>query len=261
MRGQLEKLQNDKGHLEKYKATLENIVSGNGAGGDASSAGAPSAGTKSQMAGIEMIVNAQEAERQRLSRQMHDGPAQALSNFILQTEIAMRLLDVDPAQAKDELGNLKTSAMGTFQRVRSFIFELRPMMLDDLGLVPTLRKYADAFKEQAGLDVSVTVTGTERRLESYLEVMIFRAVQELLGNASRHSQATLIKVQIDLGNDTIRVSVEDNGKGFSPEILKESNNLGLKLIRERSEMLGGSFEVDSSAGSGARISFSVPAKV
>lgn len=261
MRGQLEKLQNDKGHLEKYKATLENIVSGNGAGGDASSAGTPSAGTKSQMAGIEMIVNAQEAERQRLSRQMHDGPAQALSNFILQTEIAMRLLDVDPAQAKDELGNLKTSAMGTFQRVRSFIFELRPMMLDDLGLVPTLRKYADAFKEQAGLDVSVTVTGTERRLESYLEVMIFRAVQELLGNASRHSQATLIKVQIDLGNDTIRVSVEDNGKGFSPEILKESNNLGLKLIRERSEMLGGSFEVDSSAGSGARISFSVPAKV
>ena len=261
MRGQLEKLQNDKGHLEKYKATLENIVSGNGAGGDASSAGAPSAGTKSQMAGIEMIVNAQEAERQRLSRQMHDGPAQALSNFILQTEIAMRLLDVDPAQAKDELGNLKTSAMGTFQRVRSFIFELRPMMLDDLGLVPTLRKYADAFKEQAGLDVSVTVTGTERRLESYLEVMIFRAVQELLGNASRHSQATLIKVQIDLGNDTIRVSVEDNGKGFSPEILKESNNLGLKLIRERSEMLGGSFEVASSAGSGARISFSVPAKV
>lgn len=188
MRGQLEKLQNDKGHLEKYKATLENIVSGNGAGGDASIAGAPSAGTKSQMAGIEMIVNAQEAERQRLSRQMHDGPAQALSNFILQTEIAMRLLDVDPAQAKDELGNLKTSAMGTFQRVRSFIFELRPMMLDDLGLVPTLRKYADAFKEQAGLDVSVTVTGTERRLESYLEVMIFRAVQELLGNASRQQR-------------------------------------------------------------------------
>ena len=168
-----------------------------------------------------MIVTAQEAERQRLSRQMHDGPAQALSNFILQTEIAMRLLDVDPAQAKDELGNLKTSAMGTFQKVRNFIFELRPMMLDDLGLIPTLRRYADAFKEQAGLDVSVTVTGTERRLEPYLEVMVFRAVQELLGNASRHSQATLVKVQVDLGNDLIRVSVDDNGKGFDPETLKK----------------------------------------
>jgi two-component system sensor histidine kinase DegS len=239
---------------------LEKLVSGGGKS-EASSSSAPVSNTKSQMAGIEMIVNAQESERQRLSRQMHDGPAQALSNFILQTEIAMRLLDVDPAQAKDELGNLKTSAMGTFQKVRSFIFELRPMMLDDLGLVPTLRKYVEAFKEQAGVDVSVTVTGAERRLESYLEVMIFRAVQELLGNASRHSQASLIKIQVDLGNDFIRVNVEDNGKGFSPEILKESTNLGLKLIRERAEMLGGNFEVDSAAGSGTRISFTVPAKV
>ena len=259
MRGQLEKLQNDTVHLTKYKAVLEKLVSG---GNDNSvNSSTPVSSAKSQMAGIEMIVNAQESERQRLSRQMHDGPAQALSNFILQTEIAMRLLDADPAQARDELGSLKASAMGTFQKVRSFIFELRPMMLDDLGLIPTLKKYADAFKEQAGLDVSVTVTGTERRLEPYLEVMVFRAVQELLGNASRHSQATLIKVQADLGNDLIRVSVEDNGKGFSPEILKESKNLGLKLIRERAEMLGGSFEVDSAAGSGARISFAVPARV
>jgi two-component system sensor histidine kinase DegS len=261
MRGQLEKLQNDKDHLGKYKGILETIVAGNAGGGDAANSSAPAINAKSQMAGIEMIVNAQEAERQRLSRQMHDGPAQALSNFILQTEIAMRLLDVDPAQARDELGNLKTSAMGTFQKVRNFIFELRPMMLDDLGLIPTLQKYSDAFKEQAGLDVSMTVTGTERRLEPYLEVMVFRAVQELLGNASRHSQATLVKVQVDLGNDLIRVGVEDNGKGFSVETLKDPSNLGLKLIRERAEMLGGNFEIDSAPGSGARISFTVPSKM
>jgi len=258
MRGQLEKLQNDKTHLEKYKIVLEEVVSNASATSSASvsTSGSP----KSQMAGIEMIVNAQEAERQRLSRQMHDGPAQALSNFILQTEIAMRLLDIDPAQARDELGDLKTSAMSTFQKVRNFIFELRPMMLDDLGLTPTLKKYADAFKEQTGLDVSVTVTGVERRLEPYLEVMIFRAVQELLGNAARHSQASLIKVQVDLGNDLIRVSVDDNGKGFDAETLKESSNLGLKLIRERAEMLGGNFEIDSVSGSGARISFTVQAR-
>lgn len=258
MRGQLEKLQNDKTHLEKYKAVLEEVVSRS----NASSPVSTTAGSnpKSQMAGIEMIVNAQEAERQRLSRQMHDGPAQALSNFILQTEIAMRLLDIDPAQARDELGDLKTSAMSTFQKVRNFIFELRPMMLDDLGLTPTLKKYSDAFKEQTGLDVSVTVTGVERRLEPYLEVMIFRAVQELLGNAARHSQASLIKVQVDLGNDLIRVSVDDNGKGFDAETLKESSNLGLKLIRERAEMLGGNFEIDSVSGSGARISFTVQAR-
>jgi two-component system, NarL family, sensor histidine kinase DegS len=198
------------------------------------------------MAGIEMIVNAQESERQRLSRQMHDGPAQALSNFILQTEIAMRLLDVDPAQAKDELNNLKNSAMGTFQKVRNFIFELRPMMLDDLGLAPTIKKYAEAFREQTGLEINLTVTGAERRFEPYLEVMIFRAFQELLGNTARHSQASVVKAHLDLGND--------------PDILKESSNLGLKLIRERAEMLGGNFEIDSTIGSGARISFSVPAK-
>jgi len=109
--------------------------------------------------------------------------------------------------------------------------------------------------------VSVTVTGTERRLEPYLEVMVFRAVQELLGNASRHSQTTLVKVQVDLGNDLIRVSVEDNGKGFSVETLKDPSNLGLKLIRERAEMLGGNFEIDSASGSGARISFTVPSKM
>lgn len=258
MRGQLEKLQNDKSHLEKYKRSLESIVAA--AGADMPNATTTSTGAKPQLGGIEMIVNAQEAERQRLSRQMHDGPAQALSNFILQTEIAMRLLDVDPVQAKDELGNLKTSAMTTFQQVRSFIFELRPMMLDDLGLIPTLKKYVEAFKEHSTLEVSVTVTGTERRFESYLEVMIFRAVQELLGNASRHSQATMVKILVDLGSEMIRVSVDDNGRGFDPETLKEANNLGLKLIRERAEMLGGTFEIDSGVGSGARIVFTVPSK-
>jgi two-component system sensor histidine kinase DegS len=259
MRGQLEKLQNDKDHLQKYKGILEKILSGSVDGTVATASVVTN--VKNQMAGIEMIVNAQEAERQRLSRQMHDGPAQALSNFILQTEIAMRLLDADPVQAKDELGNLKDSALSTFQKVRGFIFELRPMMLDDLGLVPTLKKYSEAFKDQSGMDVSLMVTGSERRLEPYLEVMIFRAVQELMGNASRHSQATLIKIQVDLGNDLIRVNIEDNGKGFSPDILKDSPSLGLKLIRERVEILGGKFDIDSTVGSGTRISFAVPSKV
>jgi len=258
MRGQLEKLQNDKTHLEKYKSVLDQFVND---GNAIDVSGSSTSSTKDQMTGIEMIVNAQEAERQRLSRQMHDGPAQALSNFILQTEIAMRLLDIDASQAKEELSNLKAAAMSTFQKVRGFIFELRPMMLDDLGLVPTLRKYIDAFKEQSGMDININVSGTERRLEPYLEVMIFRAVQELLGNAARHSQATLVKIQLDLGSDFIRIMVDDNGRGFDPEIIKDSNNLGLKLIRERSEMLGGKFEIDSSIGSGAKISFTVQARI
>ena len=257
MRGQLEKLQAEKTHLERLQAVLSGV---NSSPISVDSSSISSSGGKSTLASVEMLVNAQETERQRLSRQMHDGPAQALSNFILQTEIAMRLFDVDAAQAKDELNSLKTSAMGTFQKVRNFIFELRPMMLDDLGLVPTVKRYADAFKEQASLDVNVTVTGNEKRLESYLEVMLFRAIQELLGNAARHSQATQVKVLLDVGDDRVRVSVEDNGKGFDPETIQQGTSLGLKLIRERAEMLGGNFELDSAVGRGTRITFGVPAR-
>ncbi|HUG33911.1 MAG TPA: ATP-binding protein [Anaerolineales bacterium] len=256
MRGQLEKLQSEKSHLERFKSTLERARTALGAGSASASAG----GAKGSMTSVEMLVNAQETERQRLSRQMHDGPAQALSNFILQTEIAMRLMDVDVGQARDELNNLKASAMSTFQKVRNFIFELRPMMLDDLGLIPTVRRYAEAFKEQAGVDVNVTVTGNERRLEPYLEIMLFRAIQELLGNAARHSQGTLVKVNLDLGDDRIRVSVDDNGRGFDPESVQQGASLGLKLIRERAEMLGGNFEIDSAPGKGARVSFAVSAR-
>jgi two-component system sensor histidine kinase DegS len=257
MRGQLEKLQNEKQHLERFKATLGQALSSPGLSPTASLS---TGSLRSPLASVEMLVNAQETERQRLSRQIHDGPAQALSNFILQTEIAMRLMDVDAGQAREELNNLKSSAMGTFQKVRNFIFELRPMMLDDLGLVPTVRRYVDAFKEQTGQDISVTVTGTERRLEPYVEVMLFRAIQELLGNAARHSQATMVRILIDMGQERVRVSVDDNGKGFDPEILQQNNSLGLRLIRERSEMLGGTFEVDSNIGKGTRINFGVPAR-
>jgi two-component system sensor histidine kinase DegS len=132
------------------------------------------------------------------------------------------------------------------------------MMLDDLGIIPTIRRYSDTFKEQTGLDINVTVSGNERRLESYLEVMVFRAIQELLGNAARHSQATLIKINVDLTDNLIRVSVDDNGKGFDVDTVQEQN-LGLKLIRERTEMLGGSFEIDSAMGKGTRVMFSLPA--
>ena len=255
MRGQLEKLQSDKNHLEKYKVVLNRVASGTAA--DSTST---QNAEKASSRGMEMIINAQEAERQRLSRQMHDGPAQAMSNFILQTEIAMRLLDVDAAQAKEELGNLKAAAMGTFQKVRNFIFELRPMMLDDLGLAPTLRKYVEAFKDQTGLDTDLVITGGDRRIAPYLEVMIFRAVQELVGNTARHSQATVVKIALEMGSELVRVSVDDNGKGFDPEAVLKGNSLGLKLIRERTEMLGGTFNADSAVGKGARISFSIPVR-
>jgi two-component system sensor histidine kinase DegS len=255
MRGQLEKLQSDQAHLERHILILEKVM-------QAMEGGSPDAGRRSAsdtVETVEMMVQAQEAERQRLARQMHDGPAQALSNFILQTEIAMRLFDLDTEKARDELNNLKMSATKTFQKVRDFIFDLRPMMLDDLGLMPTLKRYIEAYKDQPSMDVRLSITGTERRLESYLEVMVFRAIQELLTNAIRHSQATQVKVQVDMAENNVRVTVDDNGKGFDVETLDEKSNLGLKVIRDRVEMLGGYIEVDSVSGQGTRVTFQLPA--
>jgi two-component system sensor histidine kinase DegS len=256
MRGQVEKLQSDQGHLKRYVALVERILHAYEGG---TPADVVSKSVSRAAATVEMMIQAQEAERQRLSRQMHDGPAQALSNFILQTEIAMRLFDMDQSKARDELENLKVSATDTFRKVRDFIFELRPMMLDDLGLVPTLKRYVDALKEQSGLDVRLQFTGAERRLQSYQEVMIFRAIQELLNNAYRHSQASTIKAQLDMDTLEIKVSVDDDGKGFDVETMADQGGMGLKVIRDRVEMLGGTLDIDSVIGQGSRVYFQIPA--
>lgn len=256
IRGQTEKLQSDRSHLKRYEKSLQMVL-------DYFESGKRSTkshnGSIATVEFVELMIQAQEAERQHLSRQMHDGPAQALSNLILQSEIAMRLFDRDQIKAKEELDSLKTSAMSTFQKVRNFIFELRPMMLDDLGLVPTIKRYIDIVNEQSTARFNLGVTGNERRLEPYLEVMIFRAIQELVANATRHSQATEVKIHLDMGDTNVKVSVDDNGKGFDITILEESENMGIKLIKERSEMLGGTLEVDSLLGQGTRVAFQIPA--
>lgn len=259
MRGQLEKFQGDQQNLKKYVNLLERLLR---FFSENVILPAGTIGGRGATANLEMLINAQEAERQRLSRQMHDGPAQALSNFIVQTEIVSRLFDIDPNRAKDELGALKTTAMKTFQKVRSFISELRPMMLDDLGLVPTIRRYVDMYKEQSGVDVTINIKGTDRRIEPYLEVFIFRAIQEMIGNSVTHNTdmpgKLQVSIQLVLEENSVRVSISDTGKGFDPDNVLKGQGLGLKLIKERVEMLGGDFDIDTAIGKGCRISFAVP---
>jgi two-component system sensor histidine kinase DegS len=260
MRNQLEKLQTDQANLKKKIALVDQmrgVVTGNHL-----PASMVRGGSGGGTAMLEMMINSQETERQRLSRQMHDGPAQALSNFIVQSEIASRLFELDKEKAKHELENLKSSAMTTFQKVRNFIAELRPMMLDDLGLLPTVKRYVDTFREQNGTEVSLSIKGVERRLEPFIEVMIFRAIQELMGNAVRHNQDQPVKpqlnIQIVLEDNFLKLIVSDNGKGFSVEEVKENSGLGLKVIRERVEMLGGYIDIDSAIGQGCRVTLQVP---
>lgn len=258
MRGQLEKLQSDQAHLKRYADTMARTQQALEGGASVELA---DHGDSLPSSGIEQIIEAQEEERRKISRQIHDGPAQSLSNFILQTEIAMRLFDIDAEKARQELANLKGSATATFSNVRDFIFDLRPMMLDDLGLIPTARRYVDAFKEKTGLNVSIVVTGTERRLESHREVLVFRGIQEMLGNIRDHAQATQGKVMLDVDAQLVRVIVDDNGRGFDPDavLAEKAKGRGLRILKNRVAQLGGTMEIESSIGSGTHITFSIPA--
>lgn len=253
MRGQMEKLKGEQVHLQDFILQMQDMNTFLSRtplleGGETELNAAEL---------IESVIQAQEAERHRLSSMMHDGPAQALSNFILQVEIAQRLFDMDMDLAREELDELKATANATFTKVRDFIFELRPMMLDDLGLIPTLRHYIEAFKEVGEKEIHFTASGTERRLDGYLEIMIFRAVQELISNANRHSKANSIRVHIDTNEERVAVDVEDDGKGFNVEQALDGS-MGIKVIKDRAEILKGEFNIDTAIGQGTRIGFTIP---
>jgi two-component system sensor histidine kinase DegS len=207
------------------------------------------------------VIEAQERERQRLSRQMHDGPAQSLTNLVLQAEICERLFDRDPDRAREELAELKENVVSTFQKVKGFIFTLRPMMLDDLGLVPTLKRYAEGLEESGFAGISLSISGKERRLAAHKEVTIFRVIQELHHIAWEYGNATNIKVSLDIDEDQVRVSVEDDGSGFelgSDLSSSEAKRLGLPTLRERIGMLDGTIHFDSAPAQGMRVSFTLP---
>ena len=255
MRGQLEKLQSDKLNLKRYQDFLIRTLSVMEGG---ISPDIVHQDRTEIMSMISKIIEAQEEERRKISRQIHDGPAQALSNFILQTEIAVRLFDVDQEQARKELDDLKNTASATFAKVRDFIFDLRPMMLDDLGLVPTVRRYTEAFKEKTGLDISLVPTGTERRLQSHLEVLAFRAIQDALAHVRDHAQATKAEMTLFMDEQEIRVAIKDNGKGYS---LSDDGGPGeetLAALRDRIAQVGGEFVIEPQADGGTKVAFSIP---
>ncbi|HSH04852.1 MAG TPA: ATP-binding protein [Anaerolineae bacterium] len=261
MRGHLEKLQSDQRNLERlheYQRQVLALSGGLGAisSGDDSGSGVPAGATSD----VVRIIQAQETERQSLVRRLHDGPASSLSNFILQAEICQRFFDSDPERARNEINELKGGAAATFNVVKDFIFELRPMMLDDLGVVPTLRRYVEATQEKANFPISLNVTGMERRMEGHIEVTLFRGVQELVNNARNHGRPSQIQVRLDLDDNEAKVVVEDNGSGFnSDEVLRDkSGSFGLSTLRDRIKMLGGKFDIESSLGQGSRLEFSLP---
>lgn len=256
MQGQLEKLrgnQEELHYIENLLGRLIGLVEGvapeqlpsHGGAGHESMGGDGGLSTQA----IIGMVESQEVERQRLARQMHDGPAQSLTNFILQAEICQRLFDRNPDRAGEELNNLKAAASSTFQKVRDFIFDLRPMMLDDLGLVPTIRRYVEAFQEKSGLVAKLKLLGDERRLPGHIEVMMFRTIQQIMVNARDNLSASYVNIVLDVGPDWLKATIEHDGRGFDSELALEEEGgeevFGLRTLKERVELVGGNLDVRS----------------
>jgi len=262
MQGQAERMNNKKENLTRYFTTLAKILEISGGLADLANTYDDMDDGSAKLetdVGVVKIIDAQESERRTLANQLHDGPAQALTNLILQAEICERLFDSDPSRARNELTTLKDSVTQTFQKVREFIFELRPMMLDDLGLTPTLKKLFEDFEEKYNLPINFRVTGQDSRIPAHAEVTVFRVVQQLIKNVHQHASANQIQISLDIGSDRATTIVEDDGAGFDVESALEASRqrktMGLATIYERVEMLGGEVICESSTGQGTRLEF------
>jgi len=217
-----------------------------------------------QMIGLKIIV-AQEEERKRIAREIHDGLAQTLANVILRTEIVERMVGAQPEQiVRDEISELKCQVRAGLEEVRKMIFHLRPMALDDLGLIPALRKFVQDFEEKYRITTEFAVSGQELRLPSAMEVAIYRFVQEAFNNIHKHAEATFARLEVSFRPDEVELAVSDNGVGFRPEQAESrsfgADHFGLIGMRERIELLEGEFSVDSAPGQGTRVKMRVPYK-
>lgn len=210
------------------------------------------------------IIEAQEKERKRVSREIHDGPAQMLANVLMRAEIIDRVFrDKGAEEGFREIQNLKKLVKSTLTEVRRIIYDLRPMTLDDLGLIPTLRKYFSTIQEyEQNVEIHFDNVGDmeEKRLPPKFEVALFRMIQEAVTNALKHAEATRIDVKVEVGVNKVNALIRDNGKGFvMKEVLeKKRESLGLIGMKERVELFNGKMNVQSTPGRGTIIFLQLP---
>lgn len=204
------------------------------------------------------IIEAQEEERRKISREIHDGPAQMLANILLRSELVDRIFrEGSTENALKEIKSVREMIRSSLYEVRRIIYDLRPMALDDLGLVPTLKKYLSTIEDYHAVKTEFISLGSENRLQQKYEIAIFRLVQEAVQNAIKHAEATLIKVKMEINRNLLAVAIKDNGKGFDTKV-KKDKSFGLMGMRERVEMLEGTLEINSVIGDGTTILIHVP---
>lgn len=206
------------------------------------------------------IIKAQEEERKRVARDIHDGPAQSVANLVLQVEYCQKLLEIDPSKVREELDQLKSVARGNLENIRKIIFALRPMDLDDLGLVPAIKRYLCEFERTNKIAVDLQVAGSERRYISALEIAVFRIIQESLNNVVKHSKASKVKVVIETQTDFICAFVRDDGIGFNLDEGVGDDSFGLQGMKERTAMLNGEFEISSARDEGTEVFVRIPVR-
>lgn len=204
------------------------------------------------------VIKAQEEERRRVARDIHDGPAQSMANVILRAEICEKLLDKNPAQVPKELRELKTVVKNSLQDVRKIIFDLRPMALDDLGIIPTLKRYFSEYQERNGINIDLVAFGQEKRISSGMEVAIFRVIQEAVNNVNKHSKAHKVLVRLEMTPKVVNCSIKDDGVGFDVKEKMDQDKFGLLGMRERVELLRGSFTINSAPEQGTEVKFNIP---
>ncbi|MEL3970758.1 sensor histidine kinase [Rossellomorea oryzaecorticis] len=205
------------------------------------------------------IIEAQEDERKRLSREIHDGPAQMMANVLMRSDLIDRVYrEKGSDEAIKEIRDLKKMVRSALYEVRRIIYDLRPMALDDLGLIPTLRKYLSTIEEyNHGTSIQFVNIGLDMRLPSKYEVALFRLVQECVQNALKHAESTQIQVKVEVKKDKITVVVKDNGKGFDKE-LQKTGSFGIMGMKERVDLLEGDITIDSKVGAGTVVLIHVP---
>ncbi len=207
------------------------------------------------------IIQAQEEERRRVAREIHDGPAQSMANVVLRSEVCEKLLDTNPAAARKELQCLRELVRNCLRDIRRIIFDLRPMALDDLGLIPAVSRYVENIKERQNIEINLHCRGEEKRFDSIIEVALYRVIQEGVQNVLKHARATSIDIDLETNSESVTLVISDNGQGFVlEEHFKEpkSNKYGIIGIKERVEILGGQFSIDSKLGFGTKVVAIIP---